>query len=134
MAALCFFTFSNELLKGPYTHLSVSDINKDTETILIDTEERHVLISRIRDITLLNLNHASVPILTSVVFRTFLWISRVRSGISRARLFLTPECSHNKADIVFLLDASYSEGVTNFKQQLSFIINFTKAYEIGRFS
>jgi len=42
------------------------------------------------------------------------------------------DCSHNKADIVFLLDASYSEGVDNFKKQLSFVINFTKAYDIGK--
>ncbi|KAL4238702.1 hypothetical protein ACF0H5_003409 [Mactra antiquata] len=40
-------------------------------------------------------------------------------------------CSANKADIIFLLDSSTSEGETNFRKQLDFVTNFTKAYQIG---
>ncbi|KAL3875072.1 hypothetical protein ACJMK2_038010 [Sinanodonta woodiana] len=41
-------------------------------------------------------------------------------------------CSDNKADIVFLLDASSSEGIQDFKQQLEFVKNFTKVFNIGK--
>ena len=40
-------------------------------------------------------------------------------------------CAHNKADIVFLLDASASEGSTNFHKQLQFVEKFVQAYDIG---
>lgn len=42
-------------------------------------------------------------------------------------------CEHNKADIVFLLDASYSEGEKNFRKQLDFVSNFTNGYDIGMY-
>lgn len=34
-------------------------------------------------------------------------------------------------DVVFLLDASYSEGSTNFKKQLQFVENFVSQFNVG---
>lgn len=41
------------------------------------------------------------------------------------------DCSYSKADVVFLLDASTSEGEENFRKQLDFVGNFTNRYDIG---
>ncbi|WAR18708.1 CO6A3-like protein [Mya arenaria] len=43
----------------------------------------------------------------------------------------SPDCFHDKADIVFLLDSSYREGEPNFRKQLAFVSNFTTPYDIG---
>ncbi|XP_067680567.1 collagen alpha-4(VI) chain-like [Haliotis asinina] len=40
-------------------------------------------------------------------------------------------CKSSPADILFLLDASGSEGTTNFNKQLNFVKNFTKDFTIG---
>ncbi|XP_046571856.1 collagen alpha-4(VI) chain-like [Haliotis rubra] len=40
-------------------------------------------------------------------------------------------CKSNPADILFLLDASGSEGSSNFDKQLNFVKNFTKDFTIG---
>ncbi|XP_071081373.1 collagen alpha-4(VI) chain-like [Haliotis cracherodii] len=40
-------------------------------------------------------------------------------------------CKSTPADILFLLDASASEGTNNFDKQLNFIKNFTKDFNIG---
>ncbi|XP_046370521.2 collagen alpha-4(VI) chain-like isoform X2 [Haliotis rufescens] len=40
-------------------------------------------------------------------------------------------CKSTPADILFLLDASASEGTNNFDKQLNFIKNFTKDFTIG---
>lgn len=40
-------------------------------------------------------------------------------------------CHGNKADIIFLLDSSASEGATNFQHQLEFVQNFTDNFDIG---
>uniref|UniRef100_K1PKC1 Collagen alpha-6(VI) chain n=1 Tax=Magallana gigas TaxID=29159 RepID=K1PKC1_MAGGI len=40
-------------------------------------------------------------------------------------------CHGNKADIMFLLDSSASEGATNFQHQLEFVQNFTDKFDIG---
>ncbi|XP_062581120.1 collagen alpha-4(VI) chain-like [Saccostrea cucullata] len=40
-------------------------------------------------------------------------------------------CEGNKADIVFLLDSSASEGAANFQHQLEFVQNFTDKFDIG---
>ncbi|KAJ8308221.1 hypothetical protein KUTeg_013095, partial [Tegillarca granosa] len=41
------------------------------------------------------------------------------------------ECKTDKADIVFLLDSSSSEGLTNFRKQLDFVSNFTDQFVIA---
>lgn len=41
------------------------------------------------------------------------------------------ECRGAKADIVFLLDSSSSEGSTNFETQLQFVSNFSSRFFIG---
>ncbi|XP_033736270.1 collagen alpha-6(VI) chain-like isoform X1 [Pecten maximus] len=43
----------------------------------------------------------------------------------------TNECRGQKADIVFLLDSSASEGSENFNKQLEFMKNFTAQFQIG---
>ncbi|XP_076097610.1 collagen alpha-5(VI) chain-like isoform X1 [Mytilus galloprovincialis] len=43
----------------------------------------------------------------------------------------TNECRGAKADIVFLLDSSSSEGSTNFETQLQFVSNFSSRFFIG---
>ena len=46
--------------------------------------------------------------------------------------FLIPlECKSVPADIVFLLDASGSEGTSNFHKQVEFVSNFAKQFNIG---
>ncbi|XP_033736275.1 collagen alpha-1(XII) chain-like isoform X2 [Pecten maximus] len=42
-----------------------------------------------------------------------------------------PDCRGQKADIIFLLDSSTSEGQPNFNHQLDFVKNLTKIYDIG---
>ncbi|XP_078315734.1 collagen alpha-6(VI) chain-like isoform X2 [Crassostrea virginica] len=42
------------------------------------------------------------------------------------------ECGEKPADIVFVLDASGSEGVENFKKELNFTAEFMKGFQIGR--
>ncbi|KAK3604612.1 hypothetical protein CHS0354_027465, partial [Potamilus streckersoni] len=42
-----------------------------------------------------------------------------------------PECGNNPADIVFVLDSSASEGITNFKKQLDFVRDFAYQFQIG---
>ena len=44
--------------------------------------------------------------------------------------FLTV-CKSRKADLVFLLDSSASEGPTHFQEQLEFVQNFTSTFDIG---
>lgn len=41
------------------------------------------------------------------------------------------DCHAKKADIIFLLDSSSSEGSTNFQKQIDFIKNFTDQFTIG---
>ncbi|XP_060081669.1 collagen alpha-1(XII) chain-like [Ylistrum balloti] len=43
----------------------------------------------------------------------------------------TPDCRGQKADIIFLLDSSTSEGQQNFNRQLDFVKNLTTIYDIG---
>jgi len=52
-------------------------------------------------------------------------------NMSRSTSRPLTDCSHDKADIVFLLDSSYSEGEPNFRKQLDFVANFTQPYDIG---
>ncbi|XP_060581930.1 collagen alpha-4(VI) chain-like, partial [Ruditapes philippinarum] len=59
----------------------------------------------------------------------FVWLSNAQTTVSSTNG--TEGCDHNKADIIFLLDASYSEGSANFKKQLDFVSNFTNGYDIG---
>lgn len=40
-------------------------------------------------------------------------------------------CHGSKADVVFLLDSSASEGAVNFEHQLDFVKNFTDKFDIG---
>lgn len=46
-------------------------------------------------------------------------------------IIVFPECRGVKADIVFLLDASGSEGASNFQTQLEFVGNFSSRFFIG---
>ena len=43
--------------------------------------------------------------------------------------FITSEtCDDKKADVIFVLDGSSSEGKVNFQKQLQFVANFTEQY------
>lgn len=44
---------------------------------------------------------------------------------------LVSECGDKPADIVFVLDASGSEGVENFKKELNFTAEFIKGFQVG---
>ena len=46
-------------------------------------------------------------------------------------LHFVPACPYKPADIIFVVDASGSEGANNFNKQLNFIENFTAQFEIG---
>ena len=46
-------------------------------------------------------------------------------------VFSIVACHGNKADIMFLLDSSASEGASNFQHQLEFVQNFTDKFDIG---
>ena len=50
---------------------------------------------------------------------------------SLVTIIIDAGCTHSKADIVFLLDSSASEGSSNFKKQLQFVQRFVQAYDIG---
>lgn len=41
------------------------------------------------------------------------------------------ECGDKPADIVFVLDASGSEGIENFKKELNFTAEFIKGFQVG---
>ncbi|XP_033728140.1 collagen alpha-3(VI) chain-like [Pecten maximus] len=43
----------------------------------------------------------------------------------------TPDCDQRRADIIFVLDSSNSEGLVNFNRQLDFVKNFVKLVKIG---
>ena len=45
--------------------------------------------------------------------------------------FLSVGCGRAPADIVFVLDSSASEGLTNFQKQLDFVRDFTYQFQIG---
>lgn len=44
---------------------------------------------------------------------------------------LVSDCMHVKADIVFMLDSSSSEGATNFQKQRDFVASFVRSLTIG---
>ncbi|XP_069108778.1 collagen alpha-3(VI) chain-like isoform X2 [Argopecten irradians] len=43
----------------------------------------------------------------------------------------TPDCDQRRADIIFVLDSSNSEGLANFNMQLDFVKNFSRQVQIG---
>lgn len=47
------------------------------------------------------------------------------------KFYLVLECGDKPADIVFVLDASGSEGIENFKKELNFTAEFMKGFQVG---
>ncbi|KAJ8309545.1 hypothetical protein KUTeg_014419 [Tegillarca granosa] len=58
-------------------------------------------------------------------------LSSLQKDLTAATCNLTTICGDKPADIVFILDASGSEGETNFHKQLDFVGDFVKKFQIG---
>ena len=49
----------------------------------------------------------------------------------RKCVFVTESCQEQPADLVFLLDASYSIWIPDFNRELSFVTNLLTAFDVG---